>query len=109
MKILITGAAGFIGFHLSNRLVADGHEVLGIDNLNDYYDLSLKAARLEILDAQERFEFHKGDIADKLVISANAPGWDEFFDATSVFADDFLVNREDLPPQAREHWCGVGD
>ncbi len=46
MKVLVTGAAGFIGMHLSERLLARGDEVVGIDNLNDYYDVHLKAARL---------------------------------------------------------------
>ncbi len=49
MKILVTGAAGFIGFHLSNVLVAEGHQVIGIDNINDYYDVNLKYARLDAL------------------------------------------------------------
>ena len=47
MKILVTGSAGFIGFHLAKRLVQDGHEVVGLDNLNNYYDVSLKIRRLE--------------------------------------------------------------
>ena len=42
MKILVTGAAGFIGFHISRRLLEDGHKVIGLDNVNDYYDVSLK-------------------------------------------------------------------
>jgi UDP-glucuronate 4-epimerase len=49
MKILVTGAAGFIGFHLSNVLVKQGHQVVGMDNINDYYDVNLKYARLEVL------------------------------------------------------------
>jgi UDP-glucuronate 4-epimerase len=49
MKILVTGAAGFIGFHLANVLVAEGHQVVGLDNINDYYDVNLKYARLEAL------------------------------------------------------------
>lgn len=62
-KILITGAAGFIGFHLSKRLINEGHEVHGIDNLNDYYDPSLKDARLAILDGTA-FQFQKMDLCD---------------------------------------------
>ena len=48
-KVLITGAAGFIGFHLAKKLVADGYHVIGIDNINDYYDVNLKLARLREL------------------------------------------------------------
>ncbi|MDX1442862.1 MAG: NAD-dependent epimerase [Gammaproteobacteria bacterium] len=62
--ILVTGVAGFIGFHLARRLLADGHEVAGIDNLNDYYDPQLKQARLGALEPFDGFRFHRGDIAD---------------------------------------------
>lgn len=64
-KILVTGAAGFIGFHTSTRLLQEGYEVVGIDNLNDYYDPELKKARLEQLDNFQNFEFIKQDISDK--------------------------------------------
>ena len=63
MKTLITGAAGFIGFHLCKSLLDDGYEVLGIDNLNDYYDPNLKFARLEQLKPFKNFTFEKIDIA----------------------------------------------
>lgn len=63
--ILITGAAGFIGFHLAKRLLAKGEHIVGIDNLNDYYDPNLKLARLDILKQYAKFTFIKGDIADK--------------------------------------------
>ena len=65
MKILVTGAAGFIGFHVSQGLLARGDEVVGIDNLNDYYDPRLKAARLEILQRHEKFRFVKRDLIDR--------------------------------------------
>jgi UDP-glucuronate 4-epimerase len=65
MKILVTGAAGFIGFHLCKRLLQSGHEVHGIDNLNDYYDVRLKRDRLEQLEASDSFTFHQLDIADR--------------------------------------------
>ena len=63
--VLVTGAAGFIGMHVARRLLADGHAVLGIDNLNSYYDPGLKAARIEALKAFPRFRFEKMDIADR--------------------------------------------
>jgi UDP-glucuronate 4-epimerase len=63
--VLVTGCAGFIGFHVSNRLLQLGYGVLGLDNLNRYYDEGLKAARLEILLRQRGFEFVQGDIADR--------------------------------------------
>ncbi len=63
--ILITGVAGFIGFHLAKRLLKEGHEVLGIDNLNDYYDVSLKEARLLQISGFQNFTFLKLDIADE--------------------------------------------
>ena len=64
-KILVTGAAGFIGFHLSKSLLDDGYEVLGIDNVNDYYDPKLKWARLDILKKYSNFKFEKINIADR--------------------------------------------
>ena len=65
MKFLVTGAAGFIGFHTALRLCRAGHEVLGVDNLNDYYSVELKLARLEQLRALANFRFIKLDIADR--------------------------------------------
>lgn len=65
MKILITGSAGFIGFHLSKKLLDDSYQIIGIDNLNDYYDPSLKQSRLEILGNYNNFNFHKVDLKDK--------------------------------------------
>jgi len=64
-KILVTGAAGFIGFHLSKSLLEDGFEVLGVDNLNDYYDPKLKHARLDIINKYPNFKFEKVDIAHR--------------------------------------------
>lgn len=64
MIILLTGAAGFIGFHAANRLLSEGHQVIGVDNLNDYYDVSLKEARLTELQKHKGFEFHKVDISN---------------------------------------------
>ena len=65
MKILVTGAAGFIGMHLSKRLLERGDEVVGIDNLNDYYDVQLKMDRLKQLEGYDKFTFLKMDMADR--------------------------------------------
>ncbi len=65
MKILVTGVAGFIGFHSAQHLAAAGHEIIGIDNLNDYYDVRLKHARLASLGKYENFRFIKLDLADR--------------------------------------------
>ena len=65
MKILVTGSAGFIGYHVAERLLARGDEVVGLDNLNTYYDPSLKRARLARLEAQPGFRFAKIDLADR--------------------------------------------
>ena len=65
MKILVTGAAGFIGFHVSKKLLEDGHEVVGLDNLNDYYDVNLKRARLALLEPLTGFSFRKLDLVDR--------------------------------------------
>lgn len=69
MQILVTGAAGFIGFHLSKLLVDKGVEVLGIDNINNYYDVELKEARLRLLKQNENFKFIKIDIADRALVA----------------------------------------
>ena len=69
MKILVTGAAGFIGFHLSKRLLEMNHEVIGIDNLNDYYDVSLKKDRLSYLYKFKAFTIHQFDIIDESKIN----------------------------------------
>lgn len=64
MTVLVTGAAGFIGFHVAARLLESGRQVVGIDNLNAYYDVALKKARLALLQATPGFHFHLADIAD---------------------------------------------
>ena len=81
-RILVTGAAGFIGFHLSRRLLEAGVQVAGIDNLNDYYDPSLKESRLAILRQFPQFTFVKGDIADRDTV-------EKLF---TDFAPDIVVN-----------------
>ncbi len=98
MKILITGAAGFIGFHLSRRLLKDGYDVIGLDNLNDYYDKNLKFARLEILGISQpatsiqkshsskyqNFQFYQLDLNDRK--SLNVLFKDQKFDAVCNLA-----------------------
>jgi UDP-glucuronate 4-epimerase len=69
MKILVTGAAGFIGFHLTRRLLERGEEVVGLDNLNDYYDVSLKDARLRLLETQPGFRFVRAALEDRPTVA----------------------------------------
>ncbi|EKE75359.1 NAD-dependent epimerase [Gallaecimonas xiamenensis] len=69
MRYLVTGAAGFIGFHVAKRLLDAGHQVVGIDNINDYYDVSLKEARLNLLAPYEHFQFVKMDLADRAAMA----------------------------------------
>ena len=79
MNILITGVAGFIGFHTAMRYLAQGENVIGIDSLNDYYDVSLKEARLSKLSDYDKFEFFKLDINNKesldKIFHASQPGY----------------------------------
>ena len=70
MKYVVTGAAGFIGMHVCERLLGAGHEVVGIDNLNDYYDVRLKQARLDKLSAYASFRFERVDVADEQAMRA---------------------------------------
>jgi len=65
VKLLVTGAAGFIGFHLARRLLERGDDVVGVDNLNAYYDVGLKEARLAVLGKAPRFAFERADLADR--------------------------------------------
>ena len=65
MRILVTGAAGFIGFHLARRLLQTGENVMGIDNLNDYYEVQLKSDRVALLQELPGFQFQQFDLADR--------------------------------------------
>lgn len=76
MRVLLTGAAGFIGFHTAKRLCHEGHQVVGVDNLNSYYSVTLKQDRLAQLERLPNFQFHLLDIADKpalLALFADGP------------------------------------
>jgi len=68
-KILITGVAGFIGFHLAKKLLDQGAYIVGFDNINDYYDIKLKYARLDILNKYSKFKFIKSNLADMKEVS----------------------------------------
>jgi UDP-glucuronate 4-epimerase len=70
MTILLTGVAGFIGFHVARALLDRGDQVIGVDNLNAYYDVKLKRARLALLDGRAGFSFHKVDVSDRDAIPA---------------------------------------
>ncbi|WP_313383610.1 NAD-dependent epimerase [Pantoea sp.] len=70
MNILVTGAAGFIGFHVTQRLLAAGHQIVGIDNLNDYYDVGLKQSRLDLIAQHPGFKFIKMELADRAAIAS---------------------------------------
>lgn len=81
-NILVTGAAGFIGYHMSVRLSKEGHNVIGIDSLNDYYVVQLKLDRLKQLEAYDNFKFYNIDISDK----------DKFHEVFSTHQIDVVIN-----------------
>ena len=70
MKILVTGAAGFIGYHTSKRLLEEGHEIIGLDNVNDYYSVELKNSRLDLLNKFEKFKLYRVDLADNQAVAS---------------------------------------
>lgn len=98
MKILLTGAAGFIGMHTAQALCLAGHQVVGLDNLNDYYPVSLKQARLAQLHSQAGFRFVRGDIADAPALLALFRH--EAFDAVIHLAAQAGVRHSLVAPQA---------
>jgi UDP-glucuronate 4-epimerase len=82
MRMVVTGAAGFIGFHVTKRLLEDGIEVIGVDNLNEYYDPKLKADRIDILNGFEAFIFKKADLKDK----------EDIFDIFKTYEPTHVIN-----------------
>ncbi len=120
MNFLVTGAAGFIGFHVSQRLLAAGHQVVGIDNLNDYYDVSLKQARLDQIEQHPAFTFLKMDLADRQAISSlfsqhqfervihlgAQAGVRYSIDNPHVYADANLVGHLNILEGCRHHKIG---
>jgi UDP-glucuronate 4-epimerase len=86
MAILVTGAAGFIGYHLSEALLARGERVIGIDSLNDYYDVTLKEARRDSLLRHNAFSFEHADIADRTAVEALARKHPEITQVVSLAA-----------------------
>jgi UDP-glucuronate 4-epimerase len=97
-NVLVTGAAGFIGYHLCQRLLARGDRVTGIDNLNDYYDVNLKHARLERLQPQDRFLFKRLDLVDRTAVAALFAG--ENFDVVVNLAAQAGVRYSLINPHA---------
>lgn len=81
-NIFITGAAGFIGFHLANKLLKQGYKIIGFDNINDYYDVNLKKARLEILNKFDNFKFIHADLADEKTVN----------ETFKIYKPDIIVN-----------------
>jgi UDP-glucuronate 4-epimerase len=118
--ILVTGAAGFIGFHVARRLLADGHSVVGLDNLNDYYDPALKTARLDILKSESRFSFEPIDLADRAAMAqlfakhrfarvvhlAAQAGVRYSIDHPHAYADANLEGFVNMLEGCRHHGCG---
>lgn len=84
-RILVTGSAGFIGFHMSKRLLNEGYTVVSLDNINDYYDTTLKENRLEMLREYERFSFYKIDLS-------NREDMNDMFDKEGIGSDDTIIH-----------------
>jgi len=86
VTILVTGVAGFIGYHVAEALLARGDSVIGLDNLNPYYDVRLKEARLDRLSARPGFLFHRADVADRAAVAEAAGGRDDITEIVHLAA-----------------------
>jgi UDP-glucuronate 4-epimerase len=118
--VLVTGAAGFIGFHVARRLLAEGRAVVGLDNLNDYYDPALKKARLDILRGERDFAFEQIDLADRAAVArlfaahrfakvvhlAAQAGVRYSIDNPHAYVDANLAGFVNLLEGCRHHGCG---
>src|SRR5215218_1575289 len=118
--ILVTGAAGFIGFHVARRLLAQGRAVIGLDNLNDYYDPALKKARLGILRGERGFAFEQIDLADRVSMErlfgghsftrvvhlAAQAGVRYSIDHPHAYVDANLAGFVNVLEGCRHHGCG---
>jgi UDP-glucuronate 4-epimerase len=118
--ILVTGAAGFIGFHVARRLLADGYAVVGLDNLNDYYDPALKRARLDVLRGERGFAFEQIDLADRAAVErlfagrrfarvvhlAAQAGVRYSIDHPHAYVDANLAGFVNVLEGCRHHGCG---
>lgn len=108
MRVLVTGAAGFIGFHFSQRMLELGLQVTGLDNLNGYYSVELKRARLEILEGYRSFSFHQVDIAQREAVASVVECQQRQIDAAVLLAAQVGVRHSLVDPYSYLHSNVIG-